>query len=199
MQRPIKVEMRSPVKPEVLKPSNTPNIICTVKAQPHITKTVNNNARGKSAPSSITKTLTNSSNGKDTTGKANHKVLANSPKSSVIKSTLPARSPVKPLLPIRPSPTTKVSLPSNRLNSHSPSTFTTLVRTPSVGSTNLTSSVTSPSSASSHSISPVKCRRRISYSDADVPVPVSRRNARERNRVKQVSNSFLIGMILWLE
>lgn len=189
MQRSIKVEMHSPVKPEVLKPSNTPNILGTSKAPAVINKAANNSARGKITSISLSK-ITNIIT-KDTTVKGNEKIQTSSPKSAVTKSSLlPVKSPLKPLLPIRPSPNIKVSLPSNRLTSHSPSTLTTLVRTPSVGSSTLTSSATSPSSVSSRSTSPVKCRRRINYSDSDAPIPVSRRNARERNRVKQVSNMF---------
>lgn len=192
MQRSIKVEMSSPVKPEVLKPSNTPNILGTSKATTVMNKAANNNTRGKIISLSMPKTTNTISISKDTAGKMNQKALTNSPKTTVIKSSfLPTKSPLKPLLPIRPSPNTKVSLSSNRLTSHSPSALATLVRTPSVGSSTLTSSATSPSSVSSRSISPVKCRRRINYSDPDAPVPVSRRNARERNRVKQVSSILL--------
>lgn len=192
MQRPIKVEISSPVKPEVLKPSNTPNILGTSKAPTVMNKVANNNARGKVTSLSMPKTTNTVTISKETAGKANQKALTNSPKTSVIKSSfLPTKSPLKPLMPIRPSPNTKVSLSSSRLTPHSPSSLATLVRTPSVGSSALTSSATSPSSVSSRSISPVKCRRRINYSDPDAPIPVSRRNARERNRVKQVSSIFL--------
>ena len=187
MQRSIKKETHSPVRPEVLRPSNTPNILSTSKASPMNNKVVSNTL-GKITSSSITKITNSLSSSKDTTGKVNQKLHAASPKSAVITSSFVVKSPLKSLLPIRPSPTTKVYLPTTRLAPRSPSTLTTLVRTPSGSSSTLSTSATSPSSTSTPSISPVKCRRRINYSESDAPVPVSRRNARERNRVKQVSN-----------
>ncbi|XP_063886005.1 achaete-scute complex protein T8-like [Scylla paramamosain] len=194
MQRPIKVEVHSPVKPEVLKPSNTPNILGTSKASSMASKAITNTL-GKITSNSITRT-TNSNNlsiSKDTTGRVNQKLQTSSPKSVVISSSsLAAKSPLKPLLPIRPSPTPKVSIATSRLAHRSPQSLSTFVRTPSAGSSSLSTSAASPSSASASSISPVKCRRRINYSDSDAPVPVSRRNARERNRVKQVSQGFAL-------
>lgn len=186
MQRSIKVEVQSPVKPEVLKPSNTPNILGTSKASSMTSKAITNTL-GKITSNSITRT-TNSN--KDATGRLNQKLQMSSPKSVVISSSsLTTKSPLKPLLPIRPSPTPKVSIAASRLAHRSPQSLSNFVRTPSAGSSTLSASAASPSSASASSISPVKCRRRINYNDSDAPVPVSRRNARERNRVKQVSNT----------
>ncbi|MPC32846.1 Achaete-scute 1a [Portunus trituberculatus] len=188
MQRSIKVEVRSPVKPEVLKPSNTPNILGTSKTSSMTSKAITSTL-GKITSNAITRT-TNSS--KDSTGRVNQKLQTSSPKSVVISSSsLTAKSPLKPLLAIRPSPTPKVSIAASRLAHRSPQSLSTFVRTPSAGSSTLSTSAASPSSASASSISPVKCRRRINYSDSDAPVPVSRRNARERNRVKQLSTTKL--------
>ncbi|KAK8738513.1 hypothetical protein OTU49_003914 [Cherax quadricarinatus] len=204
MQKPLKVEVQSPLKPEVLKPSNAANL------QNITNRAVNISAKipvitSKITSSSVTK-LTESFS-KNGLGKVNLRIQPVSSKCTVIKSSSPqnTKSPLKPLTPIRPSPTTKNSITSTVSNSitRSPtsSAVTTLVKTPTSVGKHLESSslsspfpvfLSSPSSSPSLSLSPSKCRRRISYSDSEVRLPVSRRNARERNRVKQVSQGFAI-------
>ncbi|XP_068234045.1 uncharacterized protein [Palaemon carinicauda] len=160
MSGQVKLEVQSPVKLDVLKPSNAANI--------------QNRTSGVSSKgvkeSNIGRTALNRSAINKITSRTNS--LRSSPPSS--------KSPHKALTPIRPSPNVKFS---SRSPASSP-----YVRTPT--------SMTRLSSASSGGLgtpSPGKCRRRISYSDGgDLPVPVSRRNARERNRVKMVSQGFAI-------
>nr|UBR90697.1 ASH2 [Procambarus virginalis] len=184
MQKALKVEVQSPVKPEVLKPSNTANLqnITNISAK---IPSINNKAANftnKVTSNAVTKT-NDSFTTKHMLGRVNIRIQPITSKPSVIRSPYPqsTKSPFKPLTPIRPSPTTKNSLTSvsKALDSSSLSaSFNALLA--------------SPSSSSTISLSPTKCRRRISYSDTEVRIPVSRRNARERNRVKQVSQGFAI-------
>nr|XP_045589281.1 probable serine/threonine-protein kinase DDB_G0277165 [Procambarus clarkii] len=199
MQKALKVEVQSPVKPEVLKPSNTANLqnITNISAK---IPSINNKAANftnKITSNAVTKT-TDSFTTKHMLGRVNIRIQPITSKPSVIRSPYPqsTKSPFKPLTPIRPSPTTK-----NSLTSPAPTTPNTPTRTPTSVSKALDSSslsasfnalLASPSSSSTISLSPTKCRRRISYSDTEVRIPVSRRNARERNRVKQVSQGFAI-------
>lgn len=89
------------------------------------------------------------------------------------------------LVPIRPSPHKGVTVSKNVTvitTSASPATLTP----PKTG---LKRKLADPSPE------PVKCKRRINFSGvgyvvSPVPVTVARRNARERNRVKQVNNGF---------
>ncbi|KAK4323587.1 hypothetical protein Pmani_005702 [Petrolisthes manimaculis] len=208
MQRSVKLELHTPFKPEVLKPSNTPNIQNKTKNGSMIATKSLVNTSAKSISTSITKSAS-SFTAKATSLKTNfsNAPSGGSPRRS--SSTLAAKSPLKQLQPIRPSPGPKGSVSSSAYTtrppppppqsssppSSSPTSFTTLLRTPTTTSTVLTSSLTSSiasSSSSCLSISPAKCKRRINYSDNEIRVPVSRRNARERNRVKQVSQGFAI-------
>ncbi|XP_027219788.1 achaete-scute complex protein T8 [Penaeus vannamei] len=178
MQKQVKIEVQSPVKPEVLKPSNAANL-------QNITNKLNQVTTSKSA---ITK-LTN----KTVLGRVNVRLQSVAPKSTPTKSSSPSspqatRSPFKILTPIRPSTALRVSSaapasPSSATRSP-PTSSSSLVKTP----TSVTSTTSSSSSTSS---SPGKCRRRISYSES-VPPSSTKRNARERNRVKQVSQGFAI-------
>ncbi|XP_042218095.1 uncharacterized protein DDB_G0281497-like [Homarus americanus] len=209
MQKPIKVEFHSPVKPEVLKPSNTANLqnihnktANIINKVPTITSKVTN--FNKVVSSGVTKSTDNSFTNKNVLGRVNIRIQPVTSKSTVIKSSSPqaTKSPYKPLTPIRPSPTIKSSITTTvtTTTSRSPSSSTTIIRTPpsvnkTLESSSLSSSYSSFNSSSSSpgiNLSPAKCRRRINYSDTEVRVPVSRRNARERNRVKQVSQGFAI-------
>ncbi|XP_071527070.1 uncharacterized protein [Panulirus ornatus] len=207
MQRPIKVEIHSPVKPEILKPSNAANLqnITNIAANfsskpPPVTSKATTNTSNKSTSNTTIKT-TDSSFNRNVSGKVNVRIHPITSKASVIRSSSPqvAKSPFKPLTPIRPSPTVKTSIITTR--SPPSSTVTTIIRTPKsvvkpLGSASLSSSLSmstsSSSSSSSINLSTVKCRRKINYTEDEARVPVSRRNARERNRVKQVSQGFAI-------
>ncbi|XP_064096431.1 SKI/DACH domain-containing protein 1-like [Macrobrachium nipponense] len=183
MQGQVKVEVQSPVKPDVLKPSNAANLQNIPTKTP---KALSISAKD----TAVGRTVLGSN--KNVIGKVSLKIqqqVNGNPRSGSLRSSPSSvRSPHKSLTPIRPSPTVKLSTSTSR----SPSS--PYVRTPtSVSRVAAPSSVGLGSSGIS-TPSPAKCRRRISYSDGggDVPLPVSRRNARERNRVKMVSQGFAI-------
>ncbi|XP_063589302.1 uncharacterized protein LOC134766367 [Penaeus indicus] len=180
MQKQVKIEVQSPVKPEILKPSNAANL-------QNITNKLNQVATGKSG---ITK-ITNAS--KTVLGRVNVRLQSVAPRSTPTKSSSPSspqatRSPFKILTPIRPSTALRVS-------SAAPASPSPATRSPTTTSSSLvktpTSVTSTTSSSSSTSSSPGKCRRRISYSES-APPSSTKRNARERNRVKQVSQGFAI-------
>ncbi|KAK4323601.1 hypothetical protein Pmani_005716 [Petrolisthes manimaculis] len=88
------------------------------------------------------------------------------------------------LVPIRPSPHKGLTIPKNM----TVITTTTSPATLTPPKTGVKRKLSEPSP------DPVKCKRRINfgvgYVMSPAPVAVARRNARERNRVKQVNNGF---------